>query len=385
MMRSLIFWAHLVAGVSVGVIILVMSATGVLLTFERQIVEWVERSYTNATLDGQEALAVDEILSAFQSKHPDEEHFFIRIVNRPGAAVPVWVGSTPYLVDAYTGEILREGRGAVGTFFHWTTSLHRWLGVEGDGSGVARAITNYSNLLFFFLVVSGMYLWLPKVWRWPFLKTKIFFNERATNSKARDYNWHNVFAFWALVPLAFIVVSATVIYFPWAARALYAAFGEEVPARPPGVEIEPASINGGVPYATLLATAIEHANAHGAEDWHSIWMQTGTGPDEAEFYVDRSIGNRPNLAYELTMNIHSGGIVEEKFHEDWSRGDRAWDVARFGHTGEWWGVVGQTIAGLASLAACLLVYTGLALAWRRLIAPLWRQDRVLTPPRSSES
>jgi uncharacterized iron-regulated membrane protein len=40
---------------------------------------------------------------------------------------------------------------------------------------------------------------------------------------------------------------------------------------------------------------------------------------------------------------------------------------RFAHTGEQYGVLGQTIAAVASLLACVLVYTGLALAWRRLI------------------
>ena len=38
------------------------------------------------------------------------------------------------------------------------------------------------------------------------------------------------------------------------------------------------------------------------------------------------------------------------------------------------GVAGQTIAAVASLAACFLAYTGLALAWRRLILPLYRRD-----------
>ena len=47
---------------------------------------------------------------------------------------------------------------------------------------------------------------------------------------------------------------------------------------------------------------------------------------------------------------------------------------RFAHTGEQYGVIGQTIAGLASLAACFLVYTGLALAWRRLILPAFRRS-----------
>jgi uncharacterized iron-regulated membrane protein len=47
---------------------------------------------------------------------------------------------------------------------------------------------------------------------------------------------------------------------------------------------------------------------------------------------------------------------------------------RFVHTGEYYGVLGQTIAGIASAAGILLVYTGFALALRRLVA--WRKRQV---------
>jgi uncharacterized iron-regulated membrane protein len=56
-----------------------------------------------------------------------------------------------------------------------------------------------------------------------------------------------------------------------------------------------------------------------------------------------------------------------------SPGQKARIWFRFVHTGEQYGVVGQTLAALASLAACFLVYTGLALAFRRLILPWFRK------------
>jgi uncharacterized iron-regulated membrane protein len=43
--RSFFFWIHLVAGVCAGIIILIMSATGVLLTYERQILAWADSEY----------------------------------------------------------------------------------------------------------------------------------------------------------------------------------------------------------------------------------------------------------------------------------------------------------------------------------------------------
>ena len=42
MIRKVLFWLHLGAGVSAGFVILVMSATGVLLAYERQVTEWAD-------------------------------------------------------------------------------------------------------------------------------------------------------------------------------------------------------------------------------------------------------------------------------------------------------------------------------------------------------
>jgi uncharacterized membrane protein len=44
---------------------------------------------------------------------------------------------------------------------------------------------------------------------------------------------------------------------------------------------------------------------------------------------------------------------------------------RFGHTGELAGLTGQLVAGLASVGGAVLVWTGLALAFRHLLA--WRR------------
>jgi hypothetical protein len=41
--RKALFWLHLGAGVVAGIIIFVMSITGVLLTFERQMTDWADR------------------------------------------------------------------------------------------------------------------------------------------------------------------------------------------------------------------------------------------------------------------------------------------------------------------------------------------------------
>ena len=54
-------------------------------------------------------------------------------------------------------------------------------------------------------------------------------------------------------------------------------------------------------------------------------------------------------------------------------GRRLRSILRFAHTGEVLGVVGQTIAGIVTLGAVFLVYTGLALSLRRLLK--WTRRR----------
>jgi uncharacterized iron-regulated membrane protein len=48
--RKILFWCHLTAGVVAGLVILMMSATGVLLTYEKQMIEWADaRTYSIAS------------------------------------------------------------------------------------------------------------------------------------------------------------------------------------------------------------------------------------------------------------------------------------------------------------------------------------------------
>lgn len=382
-LRPLIFWPHLAAGVLGGIVILIMSVTGVLLTYERQIVESVERSYSAPGDIAQAPLKVEELLEIGRREAPGEQHFELRFVNRPGSPVTIAAGrDRVFLTDPYTGAILRDGPGSTARFFDFVTRLHRWLAIDGEGFDAARATTAYGNLFFLLLILSGIYLWLPRVWNRPILKSRIYFNPKVDNSKARDFNWHHVFSFWALIPLMLICLTATVFYFPWANSAVYAAFGEEVPARDGGEHMDAAApVGGAMTQQALFEAAMAHAAANEAADWYSIWMEASETPGApVHFYVDRSIGHRPSLAYELTLDGADGAVLEFMRTADFSPGDQARGFVRFLHTGEVFGVVGQTIAGLSSFAACMLVYTGFALAWRRLVQPMLvpRQQRPAT-------
>ena len=76
---------------------------------------------------------------------------------------------------------------------------------------------------------------------------------------------------------------------------------------------------------------------------------------------------------QLTLDASSAEIVRWELVRRQSLGQKMRGWLRFAHTGELGGVVGQTLAGVASLGGVFLVWTGLALAWRRLVGWLWRR------------
>jgi uncharacterized iron-regulated membrane protein len=69
---------------------------------------------------------------------------------------------------------------------------------------------------------------------------------------------------------------------------------------------------------------------------------------------------------------------------DNSAGQQLRQLARFTHTGESAGVIGQTIAGLATLGGAVLVFTGIALAIRRYFAWIYRQPARRVDPSKVE-
>ena len=209
--RKIIFWCHLAIGVSAGVIILVMSVTGVLLAYEKQITAWADlRDYhLTAPSPAASRLPMETLLA----KASESGATPITITLRAEASAPIAFGvngGRSVFVNPYTGDVLGEGSKRTHAFFRFVTDWHRWLGANGENRATARAVTGACNFGFLFIVVSGFYLWWPRSLTWAHFKNILWFR-RGILGKARDFNWHNVIGFWSLVPLFLVVISGVVI------------------------------------------------------------------------------------------------------------------------------------------------------------------------------
>ena len=373
-LRTLIFWPHLIAGVTAGVVIFIMSVTGVVLTFERQLIAWSDSQYRSVPASGTSRLSVEALLQKVRTDHPDLAPSAVTVGSAPDAPLTVSVPQRTLYFDAYSGRLLGEGSQGVRRFMSGTRAWHRWLAVDGEGRSVARAITGWSNLIFLFIVVSGFYLWFPRKWTWVQVRSVVFFNRKAAG-KARDFNWHNVIGVWSAIPLFIVVVSGLPISFPWANALVYRAVGEEPPAargREGGAGGREGRGREGQRHEERAAPSLDGLNTlwsraeQHVDGWRTINVRV---PESSRapvvFGIDTGDGGQPQRRSTLTLDRATGAVVSYEAFESQSLGRRLRSISRFAHTGEVLGIPGQTIAGLATAGGAVLVWTGLVLAWRR--------------------
>jgi uncharacterized iron-regulated membrane protein len=390
--RRILFWAHLSSAITAGLFILVMSFTGVLLTYERQMLDRAaQRNHIAAAGDAQ-FLDADQLAQFARQIAPAGRPSLVFDAD-PTAPITVSRGrEASVLLNPVDGSVIQDAVAGQREFFRVVTNWHRRL--AGDNTSTRAKLIDYGNLLFLFIIASGIYIWLPHVWRWRNLRGLMFFQTRYVNAKVRDFNWHHVFGFWMLVPLFVISLSGVVMSFDWANRLVFAAYGEQAPQRRAataaqgnaGAATAP-NVEGGndradrergnlaAEAATSRAT-LEHlrqAAIAQTPGWKRLTLPVAAEGPRVEILLELQSTERRAPRQTVVLSTADASVVRvQPPATAQTPGQKARSWMRFAHTGEQYGIVGQTIAGIASLAACFLVYTGFALAWRRLIRPLFR-------------
>jgi uncharacterized iron-regulated membrane protein len=369
--RRIFFWMHLSAGCIAGLVILVMSFTGAMLAFEKQIIARAERSQrTVPVVAGASRLSPAELLTKLKEPAAPTN---ILWHSDPAASVEIGFGRERTLfVNPYNGERLGEGAPRLRAFLRGVEEWHRWLGTAAAYRNWGRGVTAACNLAFLFMVCSGLYLWLPRNWSWLAVRKVIFFRG-GLQGKAREFNWHNVIGLWCCVPLFVIVCCSVVMSYPWANNLVYRISGNEPPKVVATLQaaISVQGSRGASPIDSENLNELCAAAERKTQTWRTISLRLPRASDAtAVFSIDAGNGGQPEKRSQLTLNRKSGGEVRWEPFASYNKGRRWRMWIRFTHTGEEFGLPGQAIAGLAALGGTFLVYTGISMALRRVSA--WR-------------
>ncbi len=379
--RKVLFWTHLAAGLTAGSVILVMALTGMSMAFERQILEFSEKSLRKIEKpkEGSIRLSADHLAGKAREAKPNMKvtGMTLQADDQASVAVSFGKGSGSLCLNPYTGAVLGEESGA-SPFLHQMEDIHRRLAWGDRG----QAVTEACNVFFLFLILSGFYLWWPRNWNWASLKGILFFNP-AMRGKQRDWNWHNVFGFWCLPVLLMTTLTGVVMSYTWANDLLYRAAGSKPPvfskekAAPDhknkqGKENISDQMNSSESKREHLSVNLEKLFEKGLQkassDWVSMTLrlpQREGGPISI-WIQEKPVWWYPNARSQLTLDAAG----EEKKWEPYAahpRG-RIWRVwARNLHTGEAFGLANQIFVFLGAAGAVMLVWTGFAMSWHRFI------------------
>lgn len=390
--RNVLFWVHLSLGITTALVALILCVTGAILAVELPVTRWADQRHVVAPAQAPDLPAVEPLAKAVQLKESKPPASFTISRDPRDPAVVSFGRRDQVYYDPWRGESLGKDPSGLHEVFRGVMVFHRWFALSGAGRDVGRMVVGVSTLGFVIITLTGVFLWLPRRWRWPQLRAVIWF-KRGLKGKARDFNWHHVLGIWFVVPLLFFAVTGAGIGFKWLNAGLVRAAGGEVsasrgkggPPRGRGDDARGDDARGDITLTTRMVGA-DAAMALAAKthpDWQRMSVDTpASASAPIKITVDAGNGRQVQHQTVLTIARPAPRIIRTSGWGEATRDRQVRTVIRFGHTGELFGALGLLLAVLACVAGAVLSVTGGLLSWRRYTA--WQKRRARAAARAED-
>lgn len=363
MLRKILFQLHWLLGISAGLVLALVGATGALLSYEQPLLRAINPGVMTVEPAGRDPLSPAGLVDALRAQAPDRVLQSLTLSARPGRAARAGFapasGAAPgpggrprgevRYVDPYRGTLLAAPRGE--GFFRTTMQLHRWLAAGGIGKQVVGA----STIALVFFCLSGLYLRWPR--RWTSLRAWFHLDTALTG---RRFLWHlhSVVGTWLLLPYLVMALSGLYWSYGWYREGLHAISGA-----PPTRGGPPVAAAGRVATAgeTDWARAYEAISA-AVPAWSSLTLRlpaTAGQPVEVS-YLDAAPAHE-RASNRLVLDPVSLAVTEHDRHADRTPGARLMAGLFPLHSGSYFGPVGLFVFCVASLLMPLFTITGLQL------------------------
>lgn len=368
--RAVLFWCHLAVGVAVALVVVVMGSTGAMMSFEHSIVDRFESRWrVDPPDDATAALPPSRLRAAVETERATPVAALTTYADRRAPALVVTKDKRAWLVDPYRGELLAESR--VRGVFSTIEDVHRNIALARVGKvAVGKTVTGYTAVGVALAALTGPLLWWPRKRGAGRFRAIVFFT-RTSSPAARDFNWHNVLGIWAAPLLLLIALTGTSISFDGVKGFVTSTFGaaKAIPEPPP----EPAAFDLDRAWAEAGRRVPEHSAINGR------WPARD---GKFTLRIRTRDGTRPDQWSQLVHDERTGAVTAFTRYETSAAGTKILGWARWTHTGQAFGVLGQGLAAFAALSAVALACTGLALSWRRARRAWRKRARPQAPPRA---
>lgn len=214
-------WLHLWLGLVSGIIVLIISLTGALLSWQPEIQEWTQQ-YQFVQPEQRPFVPVSVMRRNAEAAMQGKRAFRILLEGKSKAAVVQFYQKKPYYyfnvyVNPYTG-VVQKVLDRDDEFFRVILNGHLYLWLPQEAG---HLVVIYSTLVFLLMLISGIVLWWPR----NAARRKVSFRIKWNASPKRlNYDLHNVLGFYACWIIIFAALTGLVWGFDWMAKAEFWIF-----------------------------------------------------------------------------------------------------------------------------------------------------------------
>jgi len=376
-LKKTILFLHRWIGLLSGLVVFIVSITGAIYVFEKELFALFHPRYVTVTEQkGEKTLSLSILKANAQrvTDHPitlirvpatDDQrqvYLFEALKRRPkNDIVGVFINKEirywdRIFVDPYSGKVL--GKIDVETNFFWIIrQIHQFLYLRRD---VGSTIVGTSVLLFIITLLSGIFLWWPKNRKVAVKRLKINFSAKW---KRLNYDLHQVLGFYAFFVAIVIAATGLVWSFKWWETSIYWLLDGKRPIKKheepkaPDNTIDAAS----VPSLDLIWSDV--VKSYGAHEGALINIPQNASVANVTVYKKGNTWWSASDTY--TYDLRSEKCSFKRLQNDKTLGMKWRDSNYDIHVGKIAGRTGMWIAFLVSLICASLPVTGFYIWYSR--------------------
>lgn len=349
---------HLWIGLILSIFIFILTYSGLVLIFEKEIKSQnlnITTSLSSPTpsldalINKVDEWQLGKILSI--ATHTNNSPIELRVAkdeeDKKGQLV---------LIDPIKLEVLEQNE-TLNNFFNFHFKLHRWLLFPTE---IGRPIVGIITIGFILLILSGLYLWLPKN-KTHFIKSLyIKFN---SPFKKLNHDLHNVLGFYSAIFLFILAITGLCWSFEWHRASLSKIIGGQIfeaRGQKPKKIIESEEERRGLDELAIIAkinmpqTGTLRITLPTSSDEALVFTKT----NEASFSV-RGVDR-------LELNPHTGEIIHFERFQDYSFGKKLASLNKAIHMGDFFGLTSKIFYFFISLIGMGLPITGFFIWYGKL-------------------
>lgn len=362
---------HLWLGLGAGIIVLIISITGCLFVFQKEINDYYYRKQLFVTPQQQAPLPISElkktaeavlgpakpVLNITTYTAPDQAWEFMTYKGNDTALT--YFGGVEYyesvMINPYSGKVT----GIIDykhNFFSIVKSIH-WSLLLNDAYG--QPIVGWSVVIFVIMLITGLIMWWPKKWN-KSTRDKSFKIKWKAGFKRVNYDLHNVLGFYAMIIALVVALTGMVWAFTWFEATVYVVASGTT--TPPDRSL----------HESVKGTAALTGNPLDIAFEKALPMLKGSRrvfiyPASGEKGVNVIGGYKGKETYygsdELQFDQYSAKLLGRRNDKHRNRGERLIAMNYDIHVGAIAGLAGKILAFIISFICASLPVTGFYVWW----------------------